>query len=111
MRYHRRFPFTVTKSPLGSDWPNEVTERIAINKSRNSVRWMNVDINVHMIRSCVTPQTAIDFPAQLSIKRRKAMIDEKPDYEENAGPSNDVSRRDFVAMSVAAGIVAAAGSA
>src|SRR5437870_3939268 len=39
------------------------------------------------------------------------MIDEKPDYEENAEPSNDVSRRDFVAMSVAAGIVAAAGSA
>ena len=39
------------------------------------------------------------------------MIDKKPDSEENAEPSNDLTRRDFVAMSVAAGIVAAAGSA
>src|SRR5438034_1049504 len=39
------------------------------------------------------------------------MTDNKPDYEENVESSNDLSRRDFVAMSVAAGIVAAAGSA
>jgi carboxymethylenebutenolidase len=39
------------------------------------------------------------------------MKDNKPEFEENVESSNDVSRRDFVAMSVAAGIVAAAGSA
>jgi carboxymethylenebutenolidase len=39
------------------------------------------------------------------------MTDENPDYEENTEPSGDLSRRDFVAMSVAAGIIAAAGSA
>jgi carboxymethylenebutenolidase len=39
------------------------------------------------------------------------MTDKKPDYEENIGSSNDLSRREFVAMSVAASIAAAAGSA
>src|SRR6185369_2559734 len=39
------------------------------------------------------------------------MTDRKPDHEENMESSNDLSRRDFVTMSVAAGIVAAAGSA
>jgi carboxymethylenebutenolidase len=39
------------------------------------------------------------------------MTDKKPDYEENAESSNDLSRREFVAMSVAASIAAAAGSA
>jgi carboxymethylenebutenolidase len=39
------------------------------------------------------------------------MTDKKPDYEENVESSNDLSRREFVAMSVAASIAAAAGSA
>jgi len=39
------------------------------------------------------------------------MANEKPDREENIESSGDLSRRDFVAMSVAAGIVAAGGSA
>jgi carboxymethylenebutenolidase len=39
------------------------------------------------------------------------MTDNKPDRIENVESSNDLSRREFVAMSVAAGIVAAAGSA
>src|SRR5438132_4099768 len=39
------------------------------------------------------------------------MTDEKANHEENTESSSDLSRRDFVAMSVAAGIVAAAGSA
>jgi carboxymethylenebutenolidase len=39
------------------------------------------------------------------------MANEKPDREENVESSSDVSRRDFVAMSMAAGIAAAAGSA
>src|SRR5213594_1030652 len=39
------------------------------------------------------------------------MTDEKPDHKENTEPSGDLSRRDFVAISVAAGIVSAAGSA
>ena len=39
------------------------------------------------------------------------MTDEKPDYQENNEPSGDLSRRDFVAMSVAAGMVAATGTA
>ncbi len=39
------------------------------------------------------------------------MTDEKPDFEQNNGLSDDVSRRDFVAIGVAAGIVAAAGTA
>jgi carboxymethylenebutenolidase len=39
------------------------------------------------------------------------MTNEKPDHEENIESSSDLSRRDFVAMSVAAGIVAASGSA
>src|SRR5439155_17655174 len=39
------------------------------------------------------------------------MTDEKPDYQENKEPSGDLSRRDFVAMSVAAGMVAATGTA
>ena len=39
------------------------------------------------------------------------MTDEKPDYQENKEPSGDLSRRDFVAMSVAAGMIAATGTA
>src|SRR5213594_2844249 len=39
------------------------------------------------------------------------MTDEKPDHKENTEPSGDLSRRDFVAISVAAGFVAATGSA
>src|SRR2546422_11631166 len=39
------------------------------------------------------------------------MTDEKPNHEENMESSSDLSRRDFVAMSVTAGIVAAASSA
>jgi len=39
------------------------------------------------------------------------MTDEKANHEENNESSSDLSRRDFVTMSVAAGIVAAAGTA
>src|SRR6266849_2233745 len=39
------------------------------------------------------------------------MTDEKANHEENTESPGDLSRRDFVSMSVAAGIVAAAGSA
>ena len=39
------------------------------------------------------------------------MADEKRENEENIDSSGDLSRRDFVAMSMAAGIAAAAGSA
>jgi carboxymethylenebutenolidase len=39
------------------------------------------------------------------------MTDKKPDHAEDSDLSGDLSRRDFVAMSVAAGIVAAAGTA
>src|SRR5215510_12148152 len=39
------------------------------------------------------------------------MTDEKRDPEERDESSNELSRRDFVAMSIAAGIVAAAGGA
>jgi len=39
------------------------------------------------------------------------MTDHKPENEENIESANDLSRRNFVAMSVAAGIVAATGSA
>src|SRR3954467_6387440 len=39
------------------------------------------------------------------------MADEKIHREENTDSSSDLSRREFVAMSVAAGIAAAAGSA
>jgi carboxymethylenebutenolidase len=39
------------------------------------------------------------------------MIDEKDDSEKQLEAASDLSRRDFIAMSVAAGIVAAAGSA
>src|SRR4249919_1815059 len=38
-------------------------------------------------------------------------MDEKRDHEENDDSTRDLSRRDFVAMSLAAGIVAAAGPA
>ena len=39
------------------------------------------------------------------------MIDEKHDFETRDEATSDLSRRDFIAMSVAAGIVAASGSA
>ena len=39
------------------------------------------------------------------------MADEKQDQNGNIEPANDLSRRDFVAMSLAAGLAAAAGSA
>jgi carboxymethylenebutenolidase len=39
------------------------------------------------------------------------MADEKQDQNANAEPPNDLSRREFVAMSIAAGVAAAAGSA
>ena len=39
------------------------------------------------------------------------MSNQKRDPEEHAASSRDVTRRDFVAMSVAAGIAAAAGPA
>src|ERR1700746_920092 len=45
------------------------------------------------------------------LDKERFMTDNKPDYEENEESSNDLSRRDFVTMSVAAGIVAAAGPA
>ncbi len=38
------------------------------------------------------------------------MTDEKRDHEENSGSQSDLSRRDFVAMSLAAGLAAATGS-
>jgi len=39
------------------------------------------------------------------------MTDEKHDSEKRDQPDNDLSRRDFIAMSVAAGVAAAASSA
>lgn len=38
------------------------------------------------------------------------MTDDKRDHEENAGSQSDLSRRDFVALSLAAGLAAATGS-
>src|SRR5438105_10655488 len=43
-------------------------------------------------------------------RRGETMADEKQDHDESAEAPTDLSRRDFVAMSIAAGLAAAAGS-
>src|SRR5215212_1947750 len=45
------------------------------------------------------------------MNRSHTMTEPKDDHEEGGGSQGDLSRRDFVAMSIAAGFAAAAGSA
>lgn len=54
----------------------------------------------------------VDLQSPLRTRwRRHSMTDKKHDHEEHQESPRDVTRRDFVAMSVAAGIAAAAGPA